>query len=66
MESFIDRHGVGDFPHLVDDDGSIWERFGVVTQPSWAFIDDDGSVKTVVGGLGRDGLDAEIDDLLAR
>lgn len=65
MSAFIDRHDVGAFPHLVDDDGSLWARFGVVTQPSWVFVNDDGTVRSVVGGLGEEGLQAEIDRLVA-
>lgn len=65
MQAFIDRHGVDAFPHLVDDDGSLWERFGVITQPSWVFVNDDGTVRDVVGILGEDGLTEEIDRLVA-
>lgn len=65
MQDFIDRHGVDAFPHLVDDDGALWERFGVITQPSWVFVDDDGTVRDVVGILGEDGINEEIDRLVA-
>lgn len=66
MQAFIDRHGVDGFEHLVDGDGSLWERFGIVTQPAWIFVNDDGTAKTLVGILGEDGLRAEIDELLSR
>lgn len=66
MQAFIDRHGIGGFDHLVDDDGSLWERFGIVTQPAWIFVNDDGTTKTLVGILGEDGLRAEIDELVSR
>ena len=66
MQAFIDRHGVGDFAHLVDADGSLWERFGIVTQPAWVFVNDDGTTETLVGILGEDGLRAEIDALVSR
>ena len=69
MADFVERHGVGSFDHVVDPEGasdSIWERFGIVTQPAWVFVDDDGSTKTLVGLLGEDGLNAEIDALLSR
>ncbi|MGK2930036.1 MAG: hypothetical protein ACSLFO_10720 [Acidimicrobiales bacterium] len=65
MQSFIDRHGLGDFDHLVDDDGSLWQRFDIASQPAWAFVNDDGTVKRLVGALGEDGLRAEIDRLVA-
>jgi hypothetical protein len=69
MVSFVDRHGVDSFDHVVDPEGSeasIWERFGIVTQPAWVFVNDDGSTETVVGLLGEEGLNAEIDALLSR
>lgn len=69
MAAFVDRHGVGSFPHVVDPEGasaSVWARFGIVTQPAWVFVNDDGTTETLVGILGEDGLNAEIDDLLSR
>ncbi len=68
MSAFIDRHGVGAFDHIVDPEGSsdsIWARFGIVTQPAWIFVNDDGVSKTLVGPLGEDGLLREVDELLA-
>lgn len=69
MADFVERHGVGTFTHVVDPEGapdSIWERFGIVTQPAWVFVNDDGSTKTLVGPLGESGLNAEIDELISR
>ncbi len=69
MAAFVERHGVGSFPHVVDPEGaseSVWARFGIVTQPAWVFVNDDGSTETLVGILGEDGLNAEIDALLSR
>ena len=63
MRSFIDRHGLTGFDHLVDDDGALWARFGIVSQPAWVFVDDDGTSTTVQGSLGVDGLRAEIERL---
>ncbi|WP_436793032.1 hypothetical protein [Actinospongicola halichondriae] len=68
MSAFIERHGVGSFDHVVDPEGSdasIWARFGIVTQPAWIFVNDDGTSKTLVGPLGEDGLNREIDALQA-
>jgi thiol-disulfide isomerase/thioredoxin len=56
MEAFVDDTGTGGLAHLIDDDGQIWSRFGVVTQPSFAFIDADGEVELVVGPMGFDGI----------
>lgn len=65
MQAFIDRHDLTGFDHLVDDDGSLWQRFGIASQPSWVFVGDDGSVERIVGALGEDALRAEIDRLVA-
>jgi peroxiredoxin len=51
MRRFIDEHGLGFFPHIADVDGSIWKRFGVVEQPSHAFVKADGSVEMVLRQL---------------
>lgn len=63
MESFIERHGLADLTNLVDDDGSLWERFGVFSQPAWVFVNDDGTATGQVGLLGEDGLREQIDRL---
>ena len=63
MQSFIDRHGLAEFPHLVDEDGALWERFGIISQPAWVFVDDDGTARTVSGSLSEDGLRSELDRL---
>ena len=35
----------------------------MVSQPGWAFIDDDGATTTVVGGLGADGIAENLEAL---
>ena len=56
MKGFVSDTKVTGFEHLADVDGSIWSRFGVVSQPSFAFVAPDGTVETFVGALGTDGL----------
>lgn len=56
MREFLHDYHVGGFEHLVDDDGSLWRRFGVVQQPAFAFIDDSGSVKVVRSDIGANGI----------
>lgn len=56
MRAFVDDTGTGGFTHLVDADGSMWRRFGVVYQPAFAFIDPDGTVEVFAGALGEDAL----------
>ena len=63
MQDFVARHQLNDVDHLVDDDGTLWERFGVITQPAWVFVDDDGSVRRVQGSLDEDGLRAQLEEL---
>ncbi|PPK94634.1 thiol-disulfide isomerase/thioredoxin [Kineococcus xinjiangensis] len=66
MEGFVEQGGVGAFPHLVDADGSLWQRFGVTAQPAHAFIDDSGEVEIVRGLLGAKQLEEKIAELVAK
>lgn len=56
MRDFVSDYEVGAFEHLADLDGSLWQRFGVVQQPAYAFLDDAGKVEVYRGELGDDGL----------
>lgn len=60
MNAFVDDYGVGGFDHLADLDGGLWQRFGVVQQPAYAFIDDSGTVEVVRGEIGEDGIAAGV------
>lgn len=62
INDFIATLGVDGFEHAVDDDGSLWANYGITSQPSFVFLDDDGSSTTHVGPLGTDGLAAILDD----
>ncbi len=42
--------------HVVDVDGTLWERFGIEAQPSSILVDDAGRVSSTRGALGDDGL----------
>jgi hypothetical protein len=59
MQEFVGRYGLR-MPTAVDEDGSLFARFGFAYQPAWAFVNDDGSVKTIPGELGQDALEDEI------
>jgi peroxiredoxin len=63
MQAFVDQYGLR-MPTAVDEDGSLFARFGFSYQPAWAFVNDDGKVKLVFGELGADGLGEEIQALL--
>jgi thiol-disulfide isomerase/thioredoxin len=65
MRSFVQDTGTGSLQHLVDADGSLWQRFRVVNQPSFAFVDPDGSVELFAGALGAEQLRARASALAA-
>jgi hypothetical protein len=50
---------------VFDGDLDVWRAYGVTGQPAWAFVDDSGSVRVVLGRLGEQGLTSAIDSLLA-
>ncbi|MEE9417555.1 MAG: hypothetical protein V3V01_19910, partial [Acidimicrobiales bacterium] len=64
-QAFVTELGVEKIDHLFDD-ADVWSRFGVTSQPSWAFINDDGTIDVKFGRLGADGLMTAIADLEAR
>ena len=43
----------------------MWASYGVVSQPAFTFVNDDGTVETRVGALGKDGLIEKIEALQA-
>jgi thiol-disulfide isomerase/thioredoxin len=51
MRAFVDETGAGSVTHLADVPGDIWRAFGVVAQPTFVFVDDDGRTQTFSGGL---------------
>lgn len=66
MARFIEEGGVGAFQHAIDDDDlTIWKAFDVSTQPSFAFINDDGTFETLRGALGESGIAQRIEALKA-
>lgn len=64
VDNFIAETGVGGFTHAFDEDGSVWAEFGVVSQPSFAFIDAEGNTEVEFGRQGEDSLTERLDDLL--
>ncbi|SFP39978.1 Thiol-disulfide isomerase or thioredoxin [Amycolatopsis arida] len=63
MRDFVGRHGVGDFPHVADEEGAIWQRFGVTYQPAYAFVRPDGTVDVVKQQLSARELTERVNDL---
>jgi len=64
MQAFVDDTGVGGFPHVEDLRNVIWQRYGITGQPTFVFIDDDGSIGTAPA-LGEAGLAERVAELLA-
>ncbi len=44
MLRFVADHGLGAFPHLADDEGVVWRRFGVTEQEYFVILDSAGRV----------------------
>jgi peroxiredoxin len=65
MENFVADYALEDMTNLSDESGDIWSSFGVTSQPSWLFINDDGTHELVFGRLGAEGLRSRIDTLKA-
>jgi thiol-disulfide isomerase/thioredoxin len=56
MEDFVSDTDTGGLTHVIDESGEIWSSYEVVSQPTFAFIDDDGTYDIVVGAMGEDAL----------
>jgi len=56
MRQFVADTGTGGFQHVSDVDGALWQKFGVVSQPSFVLIDDSGHTELVPSGLSGDDL----------
>lgn len=49
-ETFIEDHpGIENFPHIYDEDGSLWAGFGVTGQPTLVLINEDGTSRSHSG-----------------
>jgi hypothetical protein len=64
MRDFVADTGTGAFTHLVDTDGSLWQRYGVFQQPSFAYIAGDGTVDLHRGGQDEAQLRQAVEELL--
>lgn len=60
MLDFIERTGVNAFPHIDDNGGEIWARFGVSQQRTYAYVNDDGTFR--LSGYGS--LEQDVVDLI--
>jgi len=64
MQRFVSTTGTAGIDHVADEGLDLWDQFGISVQPAWAFINDDGTVTTVTGALGGEGLEEQIQRLL--
>lgn len=64
MRAFVSETGTDGFTHIVDADGTLWTRFGVVSQPAFVFIDSAGASTSFSGSLNAEDLRAAFDDLV--
>lgn len=65
MHRFVADTGTGGIEHLLDSDGLLWQRFGVITQPAYIFVGADGSTEAFSGALGGDALRERAESLIA-
>lgn len=65
MRVFVERHELGNFPHAIDTDGSLWSRLGVPGQPAWVLVGVDGSVTRRFGLVAEEVLTRDLDEMLA-
>ncbi|MFM1984626.1 MAG: thiol:disulfide interchange protein [Actinomycetota bacterium] len=49
MKEFVGLQKTANITHLNDAKGKLWNRFGVVIQPTLVFVDKNGKIKTHVG-----------------
>ncbi|WP_350275601.1 redoxin domain-containing protein [Kribbella sp. HUAS MG21] len=55
MRDFVTEQEVGGFPHLADEAGAIWKRFGITSQSTYVVLDAQGNKSfsgTLVNGDG--------------
>lgn len=51
MQAFVSDTGTESLTHIADTGGEIYTGFGVTSQTTFAFVDDDGSIEIVRGPL---------------
>ncbi len=63
MKKFVTDTRIGGFPNLADDQGTVWQRFGVTTQEYFVILDSAGRV-THKGPLSAADLRRKVDALV--
>lgn len=65
MREFVADTGTTGVTHVVDTDGVLWQRFGIVGQPAFADVRADGTVTVSRGSRDAGELREAADALLA-
>lgn len=66
MKGFIKDTKTGGFQHLADESGLIWNKFEIVSQPSFIFISKSGVAERIAGSLSKSELFSMTKDLLKK
>lgn len=56
MQEFVTETGTESVTHVADVPGDVWREFGVVSQPTFVFVNDDGRTQAFAGALGHAAL----------
>ena len=66
MRAFVQRTGTGEFPHIADVSGDLWQAFGTGGRSTFLFINDDGtSALTTYGAVRESELRTRVEGLIA-
>ena len=66
MQDFVTHTGTSLFTNLNDGDGKLWNRFGVVIQPTLIFVDAKGKITSKVGPSDEEFLQKKLVALTAK
>ena len=66
MQEFVTHTGTSIFTNLNDADGKLWNRFGVVIQPTLIFVDAKGKITSKVGPSDEEFLQKKLVALTAK
>lgn len=65
MQGFVNDTGTQSLTHIADTDGTVYTGFGVASQTTFAFVDDDGTIEIVRGPLSPDEIRSRTQALIA-
>ena len=66
MQEFVAHTGTSLFTNLNDADGKLWNRFGVIIQPTLIFVDAKGKISSKVGPSDEEFLQKKLVALTAK